>query len=421
MRIMVVSINAWDDTNSFGNTVSNFFGGWEDAELFSLYFRGAPPRNSVCTRYFKISEKMMLKAFLNKEESGKYFEADAVPKADDINKKEKKFIAFLHKYKIEWLKRGFDLLWERKNWQNEKFKAAIREFSPEIVFAFAKADAQYYYTLEYISKNTDAKIVLFCADDVYSVYKNMNNRYGNVLMERFRNMMGFAHGIYGISPQMCEFYGKEFGKNITRLQKGCTEFSPVKEDLKSATKLVYAGNLLYGRLEILCRIADVVKKIYDSGFNVEFEVYSGDVISKADRERLENPCTRFMGSRMYCEIEKILSQSHIVIHAESFDKDQIEKVKYSFSTKIIDCIKCGSVLMVVGPEGIASVECARKIPGVCVIDKKNEIEQEIEKLLKNRENLRSMALATQNYAMENYHIDVVRKQLLSDFDSLLER
>ena len=64
MRILIVTRNAWDDTNSIGNTVSNFFGGIPDAEFANLYFRSSMPNNRLCKRYFQVTEKDVLRFWL---------------------------------------------------------------------------------------------------------------------------------------------------------------------------------------------------------------------------------------------------------------------------------------------------------------------------------------------------------------------
>ena len=419
MRILVVSINAWDDTNSLGNTVSNFFGGWKDAEFLSLYFRGSAPSNSVCKKYFKISEKMMLKSIFSPKSCGEYFEMDASVTKKPQSLKEKRFIAFLHRYKVPFVHRLFDFLWDIKSWQNEKLAKVIKEFNPDIVFSFAKADSQYYQSIKYIKENTNAKLVLFSADDVYSMYKAKNNRYFKKLKNRFTKLMEIADKVYAISPSMCEFYGSEFGRKFELLQKGCDKFSNVKPEPGNPIKLVYAGNFYYGRLDILCKIAQSLEKCAGNT-PVSFEIYSANELSDGELARLENSCTKFMGARPYSQIEKILAESDIVLHAESFDESQIQEVKYSFSTKIIDCLKSGSVLLVVGPSGIASVECTKKIPGAFVIDDVEKIESGIEKLVSQKDTLAAKAAETQKYAMENHHIDRIRNRIYEDFAGLLE-
>lgn len=421
MRILVASINAWDDTNSLGNTVSNFFGDWEDAQFMNLYFRESAPGNNICKKYFRVSDKMMLKALLSAKSCGKYFEIDSIEKKRVTSaKREKKLVSLLHRYNLSFARSALDSLWEKRKWQNENFRNAVKDFNPDIVFMFAKADAQYYYSAKYIKEHTNAKIVLFAADDVYSVYKSGKDAYSQKLVKRFHSLMEMADKVYAISPAMCKYYGDVFGKEFDLLQKGCEGFSPVNAGDSSCVKMVYAGNLLYGRYEILCRISEAIKNAAEK-FPVSFEIYSGDILSEGELKGLENSFTKFMGRRPYNEIEKIIAKCDVVLHAESFEPDKIQEVKFSFSTKITDCLKSGSVLLVVGPSGIASVDYAKEVPGVCVIDDINMIEQGIAELLAKKEGLHDMAVDTQAYAVKNHHIDFVRNRIHKDFEGLLEK
>ena len=48
MNILIVSYEAWRDTNNGGNVLSNIFRAFPDAKLAQLYCSGEMPQNSVC-------------------------------------------------------------------------------------------------------------------------------------------------------------------------------------------------------------------------------------------------------------------------------------------------------------------------------------------------------------------------------------
>ena len=73
MRILVISRNAWDDTNAIGNTISNFFSNIDDIEFASIYFRSASPNNTLCNHYYRTSEAEVVKKWISKEKIGKEF------------------------------------------------------------------------------------------------------------------------------------------------------------------------------------------------------------------------------------------------------------------------------------------------------------------------------------------------------------
>ena len=73
MRVLVISRNAWDDTNSIGNTLSNFFGSLESVEFANIYFRSSNPNNAVCKRYYRATEKDILKNWFLPNKIGRTF------------------------------------------------------------------------------------------------------------------------------------------------------------------------------------------------------------------------------------------------------------------------------------------------------------------------------------------------------------
>ena len=56
MNILVVSYEAWRDTNNGGNVLSNIFCAFPEANIAQVYCSGELPANSICRKYFQISE-----------------------------------------------------------------------------------------------------------------------------------------------------------------------------------------------------------------------------------------------------------------------------------------------------------------------------------------------------------------------------
>ena len=67
MRILIISNSPWDDSNSFGSTFSNFFQGTDKNNIASIYCSGGYPNTDSCSRFFKISEKDLVKSIFNRK------------------------------------------------------------------------------------------------------------------------------------------------------------------------------------------------------------------------------------------------------------------------------------------------------------------------------------------------------------------
>ena len=218
---------------------------------------------------------------------------------------------------------------------------------------------------------------------------------------------------------MCDEYGIMFDKQIRILHKGCTFDLPEKKKTNRIIKFIYAGNLLYGRDEILSKVAKAIQKCNKDDDKAYLEIYTATTITDELKNELDIPnCSTIMGRKEYEKIKEIENDAEYVIHVESFEKENIEKVRYSFSTKIIDCMQCGSVLIGIGPQEIASIKYIKTVPGAHVIDKIEDIDNRIELLISNKNNIISDAKKIREFAIENYEISTNCKKLRDDFIKL---
>ena len=98
MKILVISRNAWDDTNAIGNTLSNFFKGIENVEFASVYFRSSKPANNMCKTYYHTTEIEVIKKWFSSARIGKQFKLSELQEKNEDNKKthqEKKLVHFI--------------------------------------------------------------------------------------------------------------------------------------------------------------------------------------------------------------------------------------------------------------------------------------------------------------------------------------
>lgn len=419
MRILILTRNAWDDTNSIGNTVSNFFRDISDAEYANIYFRSAKPNNRLCEKYYRVTEKEVLKNWLSPSKIGRSFEfkADSVDcsagSSSDFG--EKKIISLAHKYNLRFLNTLSDRIWDSKKWINGNLDAFIRSFAPDLVFTFVKALPQYYQTIRLLREKYHIPLLTWIADDEYTGYLNGGKKKQ---IDRLRYIISESAAVTGCSQEICDYYNSVFGCAATPLYKGCDLSAPVKDKTNDPLSIVYAGNLLFGRLEIIRKISDALENYVDSGGRrVSFEIYSNTPLSDTDISAYfgGNSCTAFKGSESYTVIKKRLSQADIVLHAESFDDAEIIKTRYSFSTKIIDYLQSGSVILAVGPGEISSIKYIRKIPGAFVIDDMDSIKDMLPILLNDSDGFPERAAKTREFALKNHD----SKSLAGDLNRLL--
>ena len=79
----------------------------------------------------------------------------------------------------------------------------------------------------------------------------------------------------------------------------------------------------------------------------------------------------------------------------------------------------GSVLMVIGPAGLSSVEYPRRIPGAIVVDNLGLLDSVLNGIVSAPEKLPEQAASIRKFAEEHHQIPRVRERLHQDFSSLL--
>ena len=60
MNILVISYEAWRETNNGGNVLSNIFSAFPNENIAQIYCSGELPENGICKKYFQISDSMLL-------------------------------------------------------------------------------------------------------------------------------------------------------------------------------------------------------------------------------------------------------------------------------------------------------------------------------------------------------------------------
>ena len=162
------------------------------------------------------------------------------------------------------------------------------------------------------------------------------------------------------------------------------------------------------------------EKLNQNGIKARLEIYTASTITEQMKRKLNRGNTsEIRGVKPYEEIKQIMHEADIVLHVESFEKKEIETVRYSFSTKIIDCMQSGTQVLGIGPKGIASIEYLKKVEGVIVIDDKTKIESTVQNISQNENKIIKNALYTRQYALKHHDINDVQKKLREDLEKIL--
>lgn len=419
MNILVISNAAWDDKNSSGNTYSNLFNEWEGATFHSMYSREQLPNNSCCSTYYCISPFNLIKNIFTPWKIGKSFSKQDIPYQVTLSQSENRAKNEINGFTKNLILLFIDILYLTGIWMNDKAKNYIKQCNPDIVVMTGISEAYRYKIAQYIKKYTNAKLVTYIVDDTYHTEKESGTLLGKLRARRYKKIFNMSDKIYGITKEMCEAYKNKFGYNISLLTKGC-ELSTPKTFINNPIQFVYAGNLLYGRDEILAELAKSLSKFNRDETKAFLNIYTGTVIHTSMANKLNiDGTSAIQAPKPYDEIKKIMKNADIVLHVESFEPEQIKLVRYSFSTKITDCLQSGAVMMAIGPSGISSIEYSKIIPGSIVITNLTELDNVISTIISEPNSLINKSKLSNDFAKINFDISTIRKKLQDDFNNLI--
>lgn len=299
MNVLIITRSAWDDSNSTGNTMSNLFNEYPIDNIANLYVRSAMPNNCVCKNYYSISDKDVFrslfsfnkiagKAFtweIRKDRSSGSFSKDEI--------EEDKLYSFFRKKSFVWALWGQDLLWRLGNWRNQNLDNFLDQFKPDIIFSPSFHTSYTHRILWYIQKKTNAKVVLFHADDYLSIQKkgvSFLEQHNQKIRAKVVESSALKADInYCISHLQQEEYQKKIGKEMKLLYKGADfsnqpDYTLPKEN--NPIKIVYIGSVLYGRWRTLSLLAKEISKINNVEKKFELIIYSQYALTKEMKDNM---------------------------------------------------------------------------------------------------------------------------------------
>lgn len=363
MKVLVLSLNAWNTSNSTGNTLSNLFSELrEQDEVANIFCRDEAISNTVCKRYFRVAEKDIIRNVFTPKRCGNIVIYN--DKENDISTSgfARQTAANLRKsfrFTVVLLLR--ELIWLIPVWKNNKLKRFVIDFGPDIIYMHGHYNLYMHHLLSYCQKLSGAKVAMYWGDDMYGRKSKapLKYFYESLLRRRFRESIRISSLLFGGSLQLCEEYSKLFNKTFIPFFKECKHIgSIVDKGISNPLTIVYAGNLLFGREDVMVDFVRALSLVNSKGLSRRFllRIYSNTNPSDNSLCILDDRKNSFfMGCRPYEDVCEEMDKSDLALFIESFNKRNILSTRLSFSTKIIDCMQSSAGILAIGPSGIASM------------------------------------------------------------------
>lgn len=353
MRILVLSNEVWNDKINGNNVTSNWFEGM-DAEFANIYCEPGSPYNKCCKRYFQITDMMMLKSIFCKKKAGRkvlYAEQHNSFVGESAEQESKKLREFLKKITGNYLRLAREILWLIGRYDTSAMKQFIDEFRPDVVFSERMASCKMLRLEGVVHSITNVPFFAFTGDDEYSL-KQLSfspffwiNRF--MIRRRLRNNVNYYCIYYTLSLEQSQYYEKIFGCNCMVLQKcGIIEDKFAEKNIGNPIKIIYAGKFYCNRWKVLAEIAKAISIVNNYSKKFVLQIYTKDIPNKKQNQLLNDGYnSQIIGPVSQAELKGKYKEADIALHVESRDIKNRLATRFSYSTKIIDCLFSGCAVM----------------------------------------------------------------------------
>ena len=422
MRILVISSTPWDNSNSFGNTFSNLFENMEGVEMYNLCLKHGLSNNTIVKEACQLTDKTVLRSIykikydparivLNENED-MGFQADVSLSA----RKAKKTISFIIR----------DWIWKLGKWKKSKtLNEFIQRIKPDVLYLPIYSSSHICQVQKYFIDKLGVKVVGHISDDVY-IETNKKTAFGKLynksVKKNVKTIIEKCEYLEVFAENMKEEYEKIFNKPCYLIGKGVKPetVNEIRYNIKKeGLNFTYTGNLGLERYKLLSELGRLLDKNYPSS---KLFIYSGTPLTE-EMETSFSKCRsiRFMGAVNSIEVIKVQKAADILVHVESFSRQEMAATRMSFSTKIIDYMLNGKLMFAIGPNEINSIDVLKKYGLAVVVDQENELEETLKKLFSNEVDVNLIADNVYKYLKNDRNINNIQKGIKQRFDKVVEQ
>ena len=180
-----------------------------------------------------------------------------------------------------------------------------------------------------------------------------------------------------ISPKMKKEYDQIFGVDSIFITKGIMPLEMhAYSKIHKPIRMVYLGQIFYGRLDTLVRIVEPLTAINKEEIKIQFSIYTSNQIpaevlsywQKLEFINVEKPVP-------YSEVPRVIEENDVLVFVESFEKKSKSVARLSFSTKITDYLASDRCIMGIGPSDIAPIEYLKEEDAALIVSDLSQLEQ----------------------------------------------
>lgn len=390
-RVLVCSVGAWSNSVGF-DTVSSLFKEYDKDNLACFYIRADYSDSSTGYRFYHIYEGRILKSIINRRiETGEYYDSrylQRTEKHDDISVEHKRF-DFFKRHPSAFVNLLREGMWKIGRWHTKSLDSFLEDFKPDVVFFPIEAYIHFNKITKYIIEKTGAKAISILYDDNFT-YKFVGwnifkiiHRYW--LRKSVREMVNLSEKVFAFCPKMKRECDATYGIDSILLSKPIMNTGRYEEkNVSVPVKMLYSGNLLYGRDQSLMQVIECLDKVNRVKTLITLDIYTGSPTPKQYTKAFAgcSYCT-FHNPVPQSEIFKKQSEADVLLFLESLSRNHLN-ARLSFSTKLTDYFSAGKCILAIGNSDLGPIEYLKEEDAGLVCTNKNDIEKALKDIASDK-------------------------------------
>lgn len=417
MRILIVSRTPWDNTNSFGNTFSNIFGGMPDIEIYNICCQAGVNNNNIVRGAYQMTDSTVLRSIAGKSAGCTMGKGD--------KKEEDKIETRLPHKRITLFYICRELLWKAGHWKSKSLDRFIDSVKPDLLYLPIYRSGYMVDVQKYIIRKTRVPSVAHITDDIYGYAPDkqsnpLKTAYQTYLRNKIRGIMRMISYGEVFAADMASEYKKEFGKEFYLIGKGINveDIEPNTEYQKSDTiHFVYTGNYGGERGRQLVTLAESIRTLLiEKGVSACLDIYSTtQADSVTDKALINSGCVNLCGGVNSEKLRHIQRKADFLVHVEGFSPMAIYESRLSFSTKIIDYLLAQRPILAIGPIEVNSIK-ALKLNNLALIASDSD---GISKVIETVQTYQFSPSCAIEYLKKNRDISLIQSGILQRMKSII--
>lgn len=396
MKVLIVSHNPITTYNNMGKTFMALFSAFSPDELCQLYLYPSVPDSDICRDYYRFTDMDALRSVLDRGRVGETVTADLEQHSLYTSDKEEQVYS-APRNKTDIMRLGRDVIWKLSNWNNPSLNEWIDRQTPDIVFAAVGMQEMLYDMAMSIARQRGLPLISYICDDYYfsapsdGIIPKIRVKH---LRRKIEEMMKASSMVVTISQELTDSYSETFSVRAETVMT-CPLFQ-VRSYLGGVggmvkKSLVYMGNIESGREQSLLELGEALHEVNNfSATGYSLDIYTGEKRPEVLSKLSACPSISLHGFVTGDEYKKVFDSADVFIHVESFEAENRERVRYSVSTKIIECLASGRPLLAYGPADVASIAYLRRNDCAALAQSHEELFTIINDVLSDEQRLREL-------------------------------